>query len=129
MRHGEVWWAELPPPTGRRPVLLLSRDAAYSVRTSVTVAIITRTIRHIPVEVLLGQEDGMPAECVVNLDDILTVPKSRLTERITTLSSEKMTAVVKVIIFALDLRVWLRHVSRQECRRSIGIQLNVTPLT
>lgn len=105
MRRGEVWWAELPPPIGRRPVLLLSRDAAYSVRTSVTVAVITRTIRNIPVEVLLGQEDGMPIECVVNLDNILTMPKSRLTERITILSAEKMTAVVKTIVFALDLRV------------------------
>ena len=105
MRHGEVWWAELPPPIGRRPVLLLSRDAAYSVRTSVTVAIITRTIRNIPVEVLLEQEDGLPTECVVNLDDILTIPKSRLTERITILSPEKITAVAKAITFALDLRI------------------------
>ena len=47
----------------------------------------------------------MPTKCVVNLDDILTIPKSRLTERITALSSEKMTAVGKAIVFALDLRV------------------------
>ena len=105
MHRGEVWWAELPEPIGRHPVLLLSRDAAYSVRTSVTAAVITRTIRNIPVEVLLGQEDGMPVECVVNLDNILTIPKSRLTERITTLSAEKMTAVVKATVFALDLRI------------------------
>jgi len=104
MRRGEVWWAELPQPVGRRPVLLLSRDAAYSVRTSVTVAIVARTIRNIPVEVLLQPEDGMPTKCVVNLDDILTIPKSRLTERITALSSEKMTAVGKASVFALDLR-------------------------
>ncbi len=100
-----MWWAELPEPIGRRPILLLSRETAYSVRTSVTAAVITRTIRNIPVEVLLGQEDGMPIECVVNLDNILTMPKSRLTERITTLSAEKMTAVVKAIVFALDLRI------------------------
>ena len=105
MRRGEVWWAELPPPIGRRPVLLLSRDAAYSVRTSVTVAIITRTIRNIPSEVLLEQEDGMLTQCVVNLDDILTIPKSRLTEQITALSAEKMTAVAEAIVFALDLRI------------------------
>ena len=105
MRRGEVWWAELPQPVGRRPVLLLSRDAAYSVRTLVTVAIVTRIIRNIPVEVLLQPEDGMPTKCVVNLDDILTIPKSRLTERITALSSEKMTVVGKAIVFALDLRV------------------------
>ena len=105
MRRGEVRWAELPSPIGRRPVLLLSRDAAYSVRTSVTVAMITRTIRNIPVEVLLGQSDGMPTKCVVNLDDILTIPKSRLTERITQLSPDKMTAVAKAIVFALDLNI------------------------
>ncbi len=104
MRRGEIWWAELAPPLGRRPVLLLSRDAAYRVRTSVSVAIVTRTIRHIPVEVLLRPEDGMPRECVVNLDDILTIPKARLAERITILSSEKMTAVARAITFALDLR-------------------------
>jgi len=103
MRRGEVWWVELPQPVDRRPVLLLSRNAAYSVRTSVTVAAVTRTIRNIPVEVPIGQEDGMPTECVVNLDDILTIPKSRLTERITVLSADKMAAVVKAVIFALDL--------------------------
>ncbi len=103
MRRGEVWWAELPQPIGRRPVLLLSRDTAYRVRTAVTVAVITRTIRNIPTEVPLDQEDGMPAKCVVNLDDILTIPKSRLTERITALSPEKMSAVAKAIAFALEL--------------------------
>ena len=105
MHRGEVRWAELPSPIGRRPVLLLSRDAAYSVRTSVTVAIVTRTIRNIPVEVLLGLSDGMPAKCVVNLDNILTIPKSRLTERITQLSPDKITAVAKAIVFALDLNI------------------------
>jgi len=95
----------MPPPLGRRPVLLLSRDAAYSVRTSITIAVITRTIRNIPVEVLLGQEDGMPAKCVVNVDVILTIPKSRLTGRITALSAEKMAAVSRAIVFALDLKI------------------------
>jgi mRNA interferase MazF len=105
VRRGEVWWAELSPPIGRRPVVLLSRDVAYRVRTSITVAIVTRVARNIPVEVPLGPEDGMPQQCVVNLDDILTIPKARLAERITTLSPQKMTAVARAIIFALDLKV------------------------
>ncbi len=105
MRRGEIWWAELPLPIGRRPALLLSRDSAYKVRTSVTVAMVTRTIRGIPVEVLLGPEDGMPTECAVNLDNILTIPKSRLRQRITALPPTKMTAVAKAVIFALDLRI------------------------
>jgi len=105
MRRGEVWWAALPPPIGRRPVVLLSRDTAYRVRTSITVGMVTRTIRGIPVEVPLGTEDGMTDQCVVNLDDIITVPKTRLTERITTLSLQKMSAIARANIFALDLKV------------------------
>lgn len=105
MRRGEVWWVELPPPIGRRPVVLLSRDVAYRVRTSITVGMVTRIARNTPVEVPLGTEDGMPQQCVVNLDDILTIPKARLVERITTLSPQKMTAVAKAVIFALDLKI------------------------
>ena len=103
MRRGEVWWAELPSPVGRRPVVLISRDAAYKVRTSVTVGLVTRTQRGIPVEVPLGPEDGLPEECVANLDNILTIPKARLTQQITTLSSQKMADVDRAIIFALGL--------------------------
>ena len=105
MRRGEVWWADPPPPVGRRPVVLLSRDVAYRVRTSITVALVTRVARSIPVEVPLGPEDGMPQKCVVNLDDILTIPKARLAARITALSPQKMTAVARAVIFALDLKV------------------------
>ena len=105
MRRGEVWWAGLPLPAGRRPVLLLSREVAYKVRSSITVAVVTRTIRSIPVEVPLAKEDGMPAKCAVNLDEIITIPKSLLIERIAALSSEKMGAVAGAIAFALDLRL------------------------
>ena len=105
MHRGEVWWADLPVPAGRRPVLLLSREAAYKVRLSITAAAITRTIRSIPVEVLLDEEDGLPEKCAVNLDEIITIPKSLLVERITVLSRGKMDAVVRSIAFALDLRL------------------------
>jgi len=104
VQRGDIWWGELPPPVGRRPLLLLSRDSAYRIRTSVTVAVITRTIRSIPSEVQLTEQDGMPVQCAVNLDNIITIPKSRLTERITKLSAAKMTDVTKAITFALDLR-------------------------
>ena len=104
MRRGEVWWANLPAPAGRRPVLLLSRDAAYGVRTAATVAAITRTIRNIPVEVELPVEDGMPAQCVVNVDQILTIPMFLLDSPITTLDGAKLTEVREAIVFALDLQ-------------------------
>ena len=81
MRRGEVWWAELPAPVGRRPVLLLSRDRAYAVRNAVTVAFLTTTVRNIPVEVPLTRADGVPKDCVVNLDLINTIPRPRFTSR------------------------------------------------
>jgi len=83
--------------------VLLSRDSAYRVRAAVTVAPVTRTIRDIPVEVLLDRSDGMPARCVVNLDDITTVPKSLIKERITVLSAEKIQKIDEAICFALDI--------------------------
>lgn len=103
MRRGEVWWANLPQPSGRRPVLLLSRDAAYEKRASITVAPVTRTARRIPVEVLLDQRDGMPVPCVVNTDDLVTIPKALLQERMSMLSRDKMSQVARAIVFALDL--------------------------
>lgn len=104
MRRGEVWWANLPSPVGRRPVLLLSRDRAYAVRNAVTVAFLTTTIRNIPVEVRLTPADGVPKECVVNLDLINTIPKSTLDQRICTLSAGKLQDVEAAIRFALDLK-------------------------
>jgi mRNA interferase MazF len=103
MKRGEVWWVDMPPPAGRRPAVLLSRDSAYRVRAAVTVAPVTRTIRNIPVEVLLDQNDAMPTRCVVNLDDITTLPKSLIKQRITSLSAEKIQKIDDAIRFALDL--------------------------
>jgi mRNA interferase MazF len=85
-------------------VVLLSRDSAYQVRSAVTVAPVTRTIRNIPVEVRLDTSDGLPARCVANLDDIATIPKTLIRQRITVLSAEKMQEVEAAIRFALDLR-------------------------
>ena len=93
----------MPPPAGRRPAVLLSRDSAYRVRAAVTVAPVTRTIRDIPVEVRLDQHDGMPARCVVSLDDMTTLPKALIKQRITSLSPERMQQIDAAIRFALDL--------------------------
>jgi mRNA interferase MazF len=104
MRRGEIWWAQLAGPAARRPVLLLTRNAAYAVRTSITVAPLTTTIRDIPVEVRLGPQQGLPRECVVNLDEIQTIRKDRLMRLLTTLSPEVVVQIDQAIEFALGLR-------------------------
>lgn len=103
MRRGEIWWAELAPPAGRHPVLLLSRNEAYAIRELITVAPVTTRMRHIPSEVPLGPEDGLPKPCVVNLDTITTIAKRSLQERLISLSPEKLKAVEAALHFALDL--------------------------
>jgi mRNA interferase MazF len=103
VRRGEVWWAKLHEAGGKRPVLLLSRDISYIAREQVTVAEITTNIRGIPVEVELDKEDGMLKHCCVNLDNIVTIPKDRLTGIVTTLSPAKMAQVREIIIYALGL--------------------------
>ena len=103
MTRGEVWWANLPAPIGKRPVVLLSRDEAYSVRNAVTVAEVTTKIRGIPVEVLLGPDDGLSKKCVANLDTIVTIRKELLVERITLLQKDKIDQIDDAIKFALGL--------------------------
>ena len=78
MRQFEVWWAQLPEPVGRRPVLLLGRSTAFSYLTRVLVVEVTSTIRAIPQEISLGRREGLPRKCVANLDALRTIPKGVL---------------------------------------------------
>ncbi len=103
MRRGEVWWAELPAPAGRRPVILLSRNEAYAVRALVTVAPVTTRVRGIPSEIPLGRRDGLPKSGVANMDSITTIPKQVLSARITVLEPPKLLAVDRAVRFALGL--------------------------
>ncbi|MBI4584518.1 MAG: type II toxin-antitoxin system PemK/MazF family toxin [Planctomycetes bacterium] len=103
MRRGEVWWADLPPPIGRRPVILVSRDRAIQVRESVTVAQVTTVSRDIPSEVKLGREDGLPKACAVNCDVLQTIPKAMLDQRITLLKRDKRDAIDRALLFTLGL--------------------------
>ena len=82
MKQYELWWASLPQPAGRRPVLLLSRDAAYEYLNKFTVVEITTTIRHIAMEVPLGKAEGLSKPSVANCDNIRTIPRSALVKRI-----------------------------------------------
>lgn len=74
MRQFEIWWASLPAPVGRRPVLLLGRTSAFRYLSRTLAAEVTTTVRAIPQEVPLGRREGLPRPCVVNLDNVRTVP-------------------------------------------------------
>jgi mRNA interferase MazF len=103
MDRAEVWWADLPSPVGRRPVLIVTRSAAVAVRNQVVVAQVTRTAHGLPCEVPLTQADGMPQDSFTNCDVLLTVPKSRLTRRITLLGATKMRDINNALKFAMEI--------------------------
>lgn len=100
MKQYEIWWAELPQPAGRRPVLLLSRDDAYAVLNKIVAAEITGTIRHIPIEVLLGKAEGMAKPCVVNCDNLRTISKVHLVEKISSLAPRRIPEVKRAVGYA-----------------------------
>ena len=97
--RGDICWYDFPDE-GRRPVLVLTRDEAIPVLSRVTVAFLTRTIRGIPTEVRLDEEDGMPAECVVSLDNLRYVSRVRLADPITSLRGKRMHEVCRALAIA-----------------------------
>lgn len=104
MKRGEVRWYTFRTPDKRRPVLILTRSSAISFLNGVTVAPITSTVRDIPSEALLTpEEDGVPALCAVNLDNLQTVQKNQFGALITTLSSWRMAEVEQALCFALGV--------------------------
>ena len=60
----------------------------------------TRTIRHIPTEVILDTGDGMPEDCALSLDNLTLVPNELFRTRITRLSLERMSEVCRALTLA-----------------------------
>lgn len=104
MKQFEIWWADLPEPAGRRPVLLLSRDDAYDYLSKFIVAEITTTIRMIATEVSLGEEEGMPKPCVANCDNLRMVPSRSLARRAGQLGADRWIDVKRAVGAALGWR-------------------------
>src|SRR5712691_1678469 len=75
VNRGEVWWAE-HPEAGRRPYLILTRQGAIPVLSRILAVPATRTMRGIPTEVVLDEDDGMPGRSALSFDNVVTMPKS-----------------------------------------------------
>ena len=103
MKRGEVWWAELPPPVGNRPVVILTRDAVLPNIGAIVVALVTRTVRQLPTEVVLGRRQGLPVRCVANLDNILTIARHRLKRLMGACDAAKIAELNQAIKVAFDV--------------------------
>jgi len=100
--RGEVWWCELSE-IGRRPVVVLSRDAAIPRLGRALVAPCTTTIRGLASEVVLEpSDDPIPRRSGINLDSIESVSVAVLVERLGRLSDERMRQVCAALKVAVD---------------------------
>lgn len=103
-RRGEIWWCELPD-IGRRPVVVISRDAAIPRLRRSLIAPCTTTVRELPSEVVLEPgSDPVPRVCAVNLDSIESVSVGVLTDRLGRLSDDRMGEVCAALSVAVACR-------------------------
>ena len=101
LARGDIRLYQFAPPDKKRPVLILTRDSAIAYLSTVTVAPITSTIRGVPSEVVLDEEDGMKAPCAVNLHNAVTISQNRLGRRVAQLSSLRMREICAALRFSL----------------------------
>lgn len=100
--RGEVWWCELPE-VGRRPVVVLSRDAAIPRLRRALVAPCTTTVRGLDSEVALEPgDDPVPRPCVANLDSVESVSIAALVARLGRVSDHRMRQICQALEVAVD---------------------------
>lgn len=99
--RGDVWWYE-HPEAGRRPYLILTRTDACAVLNQVLAVPATRNVRDIPTEVALDRSDGMPAPCVLTLDNITLIRPALCTSLVTKLDARRMHKVCEALGHAVS---------------------------
>ncbi|MEI7859367.1 MAG: type II toxin-antitoxin system PemK/MazF family toxin [Acidimicrobiales bacterium] len=103
--RGEVWWCELPS-TGRRPVVVLSRDQAIPRLRRTLIGPCTTTIRGLASEVVLEPgDDPVPLRCAINLDSVESVSVGFLIERVGRLSDDRMRQVCAALEIAVGCTI------------------------
>jgi mRNA interferase MazF len=95
MQRGDIWFAAVAG--GDRPVLVLTRDPVADRIGAVVVAALTRTRRDLVSELDLTPGDGVPTDCVVNFDNLHTLPRAVFRRRVTTLSSARMALACRTL--------------------------------
>lgn len=88
-----------------RPALVMTREAARGAMTKVTVAPITSTIKGMSSEVEVGPDNGLDHDCVVSLDNVLTVPVETLGRILGYLSGDQEVQLARAVVLAYDLEV------------------------
>ncbi len=99
--RGEVWTYRFKNPDKQRPVVVLSRDEAIDVLSTLLVAPVTSTIRGLPSEVIIGASEGLEHDSAINLDHVQCVDRAKLIRRLGRLAPSRMQAVCAALAVAM----------------------------
>jgi mRNA interferase MazF len=108
LNRGEIRWYTFRPPDKRRPVLLLGRPEVIDVLGEVIVVPVTRTVRGIPTEVVLTEDDGMPVPSALNFDHVSLAQKGRIGPALCSLPEGRWEEVREALLVACGSRSGLR---------------------
>ena len=95
-----MWFADVPGDK-QRPVLVLTRDPMGVVLDSVICAPITRRVRNVSTEVLIGPEAGLPQASVINLENTMLLHRAHLLRRMGRASAGTMQAACEALAIAV----------------------------
>ena len=108
IKRGELYYADLSPVIGSeqggvRPVLVVQNDIGNKYSPTVIVAAITSQINKakIPTHIEIGTHFGLTKDSVLLLEQIRTLDKQRLKEKIGELNSEYMARVNSALLISL----------------------------
>ncbi len=101
--RGDICWADLGPPAGRRPVCILTRNAAIAVLESLTCAQVTRTVRGVASEVRVGRREGLPAPSVISCDNLVAVRRTALDPPVGSIDIGQRFELDRALRYALDI--------------------------
>lgn len=112
IKRGDIYYAELNPVIGseqggNRPVLIISNDIGNKHSPTVIIAAITskQTKSKLPTHFYLSDIEGLPADSIVLLEQIRTIDKKRLKERLTQLNEPYMEAINKPLLISIGVKI------------------------
>lgn len=112
VKRGDVFWADLAQTIGSeqsgiRPVVVIQNDVGNKYSPTVIIACITSNIQkaHLPTHVEVGRKHGLEKKSVILGEQIRTIDKKRLLDRITHFDAETMAKVDKAMLVSLGIGV------------------------
>lgn len=111
IKRGDIYYADLNPVIGSeqggtRPVLIISNNIGNKHSPTVIVAAITsrNSKSHLPIHYNLSGVNGLPADSIVLLEQLRTIDKTRLKEKLTRLDEPNMEAVSTPLLISIGIK-------------------------